>query len=89
MSAATGAAVSKISRTFSIGPVKIQVFDLTIVSGDTTAVCTGDRMSSVYWAFMSGPLQTAAPSYSGAAATFTFADPAATKYGQAILFGVG
>lgn len=88
MSAATGAAVSTLARTWSIGPVKIQVFNLAIVSGDTTATCTGDRMRTCYWGFMAGPVQTAAASFSGAAATFTFTDPAASVYGQAILFGV-
>ena len=88
MSAATGAAVTNLARTWSIGPVKIQVFDLAIVSGDTTAVCTGDRMKSALWAFMAGPVQTAAPTYSGGAVTFTFADPTASRYGQAIVFGV-
>lgn len=88
MSAATGAAVTKIARTFSIGPIKVQVFDVAIVSGDTTAVCTADRMTSVYWGFMTSLAQTAAPTYSGAAATFTFADPTASRYAQCILFGI-
>jgi hypothetical protein len=88
MSAATGAAVTKLARTWSIGPVKIQVFDVTLVSGDTTAVCTGDRMKEAFWAFMTGPTQTAAPTYSAGAATFTFADPTATRYAQAIVFGL-
>jgi hypothetical protein len=88
MTAATGAAVSTLARTWSIGPVKIQVFNLAFVSGDTTAVCTGDRMRSAYWGFVTGVTQTAAPTFSGAAATFTFTDPAASIYGQAIVFGV-
>lgn len=88
MSAATGTAATNLVRTFSIGPVKIQVFDIAIVSGDTTAVCTGDRMTTAKWAFMTSQPQTAAPSYSGAAVTFTFADPTADRFAQAIIFGV-
>lgn len=88
MSAATGAAVAKIARTFSLGIIKVQVFDLAIVSGDTTAVCTADSMTTAYWAFMTSQPQTAAPTYSGAAVTFTFADPTANRFAQAIVFGI-
>lgn len=88
MSAAAGVAVAKIARTWSLGPIKIQVFDLAIVSGDTTAVVTADTMTTVYWGFMTSLPQTAAPSYSGAAATFTFADPTANRFAQAIVFGI-
>lgn len=88
MTAATGSAVSTLARTWSLGPIKIQVFNLAFISGDTTAVCTGDRMKTVYWGLCTGVTQTAAPTYSNNAATFTFTDPAASVYGQAFLFGV-
>jgi hypothetical protein len=88
MSAAAGTSVTNLTRTFSLGPVKIQVFDIAIVSGDTTAVCTGDRMKTAYWAFMTSQPQTSAPTYSNGAVTFTFADPTANRFAQAIVFGI-
>jgi hypothetical protein len=88
MSAAAGAAVSNAPRTFSIGPLKVQLFDVALISGDTTAVVTADRMKTVYWAFMTSQPQTAAPTYSTNAVTFTFADPTANRFAQAIVFGV-
>ena len=54
MTAATGSAVSTLARTWSLGPIKIQVFNLAFISGDTTAVCTGDRMKTVYWGLCTG-----------------------------------
>lgn len=88
MSAAAGVLVSAEPRAFSIGPWKIQIFNVAIVSGDTTAVCTANRMNSVIFGMLSGSVtQTAAATFSGNAATFTFTDPAASVYCQAILIG--
>lgn len=88
MSNKAGTAAVNVTRTFSIGPVKIQLFDLAFVSGNTTATLTADTMSTVYWAFLTGVTQTAAPTYATNVATFTFTDPAASIFGQGIAFGV-
>jgi hypothetical protein len=88
MSAAAGVAVAKVSRTWSLGPVKVQIFDLALISGDTTAVCTADSMTSVYWGLMTSQPQTTAPAYSANAVTFAFADPTANRFAQAILIGI-
>ena len=89
MSASTATSVSALSNTFSIGPVKMQVFDVPMISGDTTVVVTADRMSKIYFGILSsGVTQTAVPSISNNAITFTITDPAATIKGQAIVFGV-
>jgi hypothetical protein len=80
---------ANLGKTWSLGPVKVQVFDVTLVSGNTTCAVTADRMATVLWAiFTPATAQTAAPTYSGSSATFTFTDPAATIYGQAIVFGI-
>lgn len=88
VSAAT-AKTNLLSNTISLGIVKMQVFDIAHISGDTTCVVTADRMNTVLGAILcSSVVQTSAPTYSGAAATFTFTDPAATVKGQCIVFGI-
>lgn len=88
MTVAAATAATKLPRTWSLGPVKIQVFDLSIISGDTSATVTADTMSTAYWGLITGVTQGTAPSYSANVATFTFTDPAATVKAQAIVFGV-
>lgn len=89
MSTSVATASASLARTWSLGPVKIQVFNIPLVSGNTVVTVTGDRMANAMFAILSpGVTQTAAPTYSGATATFTITDPAATVYGQAILLGV-
>jgi hypothetical protein len=89
MSVSVATAAANIGRTWSLGPVKIQLFDVPHVSGDTTCTVTGDRMNTALFGLLaSSVVQTSAPSYSGATATFTFTDPAATVKGQAILIGI-
>lgn len=89
MSTSVATAATNIPRTWSLGPVKIQVFDVPMVSGDTVVTVTADRMATVYWGLLiAGVTQTAAPSYATNVATFTITDPAATVKGQAIVMGV-
>lgn len=88
MSNAVGAAVTAYPKTFSIGPLKIQLFNVAFISGDTTCTLTADTMSTVYWSFLTGVTQTAAPTYATNVATFTFTNPAASVFGQGIAFGV-
>ena len=89
MSASASTAAVNYPRTFSLGPVKIQFFDVTHISGDTTCTITGDRMHTAIWGFLaSSVVQTAAPTYSGAAITYTFTNPAASVYAQAVIFGL-
>jgi len=74
--------------SFAWGPVKVQLMDMPLVSGNTSATATADRLSRVDYAILvSSVVQTAVPTYSGNTATFTFTDPAATVKGQVILFG--
>lgn len=75
------------SPTFSLGPVKVQYLDYTAVSGDTTCVATATGLSRVDYAMLHGVAQTAAITYSGNTATFTFTDPAATRYCQIVCYG--
>lgn len=88
MSAAAGVASTTVSRSWSLGPVKIQLFTVAFISGDTTATITGTGMTTAYFSLLTGVTQTAAATYSGAVATHTFTDPAATIFGQCFLVGV-
>lgn len=89
MSVSTATTPTAYPNTLSLGQIKMQLFDIAHVSGDTTCVVTGDRMNrAIFGVLASSVVQTTAPSYSGAGVTFTFTDPAATVKGQAILFGI-
>ena len=89
MSTAASVVTTKLGApSRSIGDVKIEVHDIGIVSGDTGATATASQLSRVDYAILVAAVtQTAVPTYSGAVATFTFADPAATVKGSVILFG--
>lgn len=89
MSVAAATASANIPLTWSLGPYKIQVFDVPMVSGNTSVTVTADRMNTVLFGLLApGVTQTAAPSYSTNVATFTITDPVATVKGQAIVIGI-
>jgi hypothetical protein len=89
MSTAAAAAQTALAYpAFSWGPVKVQIMDIGIVSGDTGATATATNLSKVDYAILvAGVVQTAVPTYSGNVATFAFTDPAATVKGHVLLFG--
>lgn len=75
-------------RSMSIGPMKIQLLTWSVASGDTSGTITCDRLSRVDQVYLSGGLTlTAAPTYSGNVVTLAFVNPAATRYGTALVFG--
>lgn len=89
MTTSVATAASSVPRTFSLGPVKVQVFDVPLISGNTVVTVTADTMTTALWAILSaGVTQTAAPTYATNVATFTITDPAATVKAQAIILGV-
>lgn len=85
--AMTGTNLSTEPRAFSLGPIKIQLVTFSVANADTSGTLTFDRLTNVFLVVATGLTHTAAPTYSGNVATFTFADPTATRYGQAIAFG--
>ena len=86
--AAATASTALSYPAFSVGPVKMQIMDIGIISGDDGATATADRLSQVDYAILVADVtQTAAVTYSGNVATFTFTDPAATVKGTVILLG--
>ena len=74
-------------RAWSLGPVKVQIINFSIASGDTSAVVTADSLSLAAQVVVHGMALTAAPTYSGNQVTLAFADPAATRYGQLVIYG--
>lgn len=75
-------------RSFSIGPIKVQIFTWSAASADVAGTITATGLSSVNHVIIDGKMaHTAAPTFSGNVVTLAFADPAATVYGTAIVFG--
>lgn len=74
-------------RSFSIGPVKQQIINLSVASGDTSGVVTAAALSSVGQVIVTGLNLTAAPVLSGNSITLAFADPLATQHCQLIALG--
>lgn len=74
-------------RSFSLGPLKCQIFTFSAASADVAGTITATGLSSISNVIVSGLTQTAAPTFSGNVVTLAFADPAATVYGTAIVFG--
>lgn len=85
--ALSSSSLSAEPRSFSIGPVKVQLITITAANGDTSGTVTADRLSSVIMAVVTGLVQTAQPTYSGNVITLAFADPLATVHGQVIAIG--
>ena len=89
MSVSVATPAAGVPLTFSIGPVKVQFFDVPIISGDTSVTVTADRMSKVLFGMLcSSAVQTSAASFATNVATFTITDPVATIKGQALVIGV-
>ena len=74
-------------RSFSLGPLKMQIKTITAASADVSGTITFDNLSSVSAVSVTGLVLSAAPTFSSNVATLAFVDPAATVYGIAIGFG--
>ena len=79
---------TKEPRSFSLGPVKMQIMTYAAASGDTSGTITADAMTTLMHCVVDGAIhQTTAVSFSGNVATLTFADPLATITGTILLIG--
>lgn len=79
---------TKEPRSFSIGPIKIQILTYSVASGDTSGTITADKLQYAEHVIIDGGLAlTAAPTFSGNVATLAFTDPAATNYGTILVLG--
>lgn len=78
-----------LSRSFSIGPIKVQIVQIAAASGDTAGTVTFDKLSRVELCIVAADLGlTAQPTLSTNTATLAYTDPAATVAGVAIGLGV-
>lgn len=80
---------TKEPRSFSIGPLKIQVYTVTAASADTSGTITAAGLKEVFHVVLDGKfVHTAAPTFSGNVVTLAFADPGVSgAFGTAILIG--
>lgn len=80
--------VTNEPRSFSIGPVKVQMLNYTCASGDTSGTVTASNLSSIDAVIVGGGLLvTAAPTISGNVATLAFSDPVANRAGTILVVG--
>jgi len=81
-------ASTKEPRSFSIGPLKVQVMTYTAVSGDTAGTVTAAALNEVFHIIVDGGLiNSAAPTFSGNVVTLAFTDPAANRFGTLMCIG--
>lgn len=79
---------TKEPRSFSIGPLKVQIMTWSAASGDTSGTVTADALNEAQHIIIDGLINhTAAPTVSGNVVTLAFADPLATVYGTLIVIG--
>lgn len=74
-------------RPYSVGPIKVQLMNFSLVSGDTSGTITADGLTRIDYITVHGVALTAAPTFSGNVATLAFVDPAATRYGMCVVYG--
>lgn len=74
-------------RSFSVGPLKVQLLNYTAASADVAGTITADKLTSAEFIIITGLELTAAPAYSGNKVTLAFTDPAATIAGTVMVFG--
>jgi len=86
--AITAASPTAEPRSWSIGPLKLQLIDFSAASGATGGTATADALAEARWVCVTGVTQTAAPTMSGNVVTIAFTDPAATVYGQMMVLGI-
>lgn len=85
--ALTATNLSAEPRSFSVGPLKMQLINFSIANGDTSGTITCDALSSVVYVSLHGLALTAAPTFATNVVTLAFVDPTATRYGQCVAFG--
>jgi fructose-specific component phosphotransferase system IIB-like protein len=74
-------------RSWSVGPVKVQIKTISAASADVAGTCVFDNLAQVDAVSITGLVLTAQPTITGNSCVLAFVDPAATVAGLAIAFG--
>ena len=77
------------TNSFSIGPLKLQILTYTLLSTDTSATVTFDKLNNVYAVLSDGGFtQSAAATFATNVATLAFTTAAAAT-GYGFIIGIG
>ncbi len=88
MTTAASSTLTAEPRAFSVGPQKIQILKLAVVSGDTAATLTATNLTTISAVVIGGGLiVTSDPTFSGNVATLAFSDPAANRFATVLCIG--
>ena len=76
-------------RSFSIGPLKVQLFTFTAADNDTSGTITATALKEVMHVIVDGGMiHTAAPTFATNVVTLAFADPGTGGlFGTALVIG--
>jgi hypothetical protein len=85
--AAAALTTNGLDRSWSIGPVKVQVMTWSVASGDTSGTITAPALTEIYQIILPTLQLSSAPTYSGNVATIAFADPGITVVGSVLCIG--
>jgi hypothetical protein len=81
------AVIPGMEQSFSVGPVKMQVLEITAASGDTSGTVVADKLQRIDHVVVSGGLHISAKTITGNSVALTFADPLANIVGSIIFYG--
>lgn len=72
---------SRLRRSWSLGPIKVQMLTYSCLSSDTSGVVTADGLAEVTGIITDGTIAlTSAPVYSGNTATLAFVNTSQAQY---------
>lgn len=74
-------------RAFSIGPLKMQLLNFAVASGDTSGTFVADKLSTILFTVPVGLTLTSQPVDTGNSIALAFADPLATVVGKILVLG--
>ena len=83
----TSANLTAEPRSFSVGPVKVQIKTVAAASADTSGTIVFDNLNQVDAVHITGVVLSAQPTITGNSCVLAFNDPAATVAGIAIAYG--
>lgn len=71
----------------SVGPVAVEYYDFSAISGDVSGTIASNLRSISHVELVGGVVQTALPTISGSTITLAFTNPLASVFGHAKVYG--